>query len=78
MCVGERDIVNFADFLFILLGTCNFAVPGTSIAGMGERERRPDSVKQLRLNHDQAHKLVNWWCKSEDTFIYMEDDILIF
>ena len=34
----------------------NFA--GTSIAGMRERERRPDSVKHLSLNHDQAHKLV--------------------
>ena len=48
-------LVNFADFLLIY-STCNFAIPGTSIAGM--RERHPDSVKHLSLNHDQAHKLV--------------------
>ena len=40
-------LVNFVDFLFIVPGTCNFVIPG-----IRERERRPDSVKHLSLNHD--------------------------
>ena len=44
MCVGERDIVNclliLQIFRFIV---CNFAIPGTSIAGMREREREVSS-----------------------------------
>ena len=57
MGVWERDIVNCLLILQIsYYSTCNYAIPGTSIAGM--RERRPDSVKHLSLNHDQAHKLV--------------------
>ena len=45
-------LVNFADFLFIVHAI--FSIPSTSIARM--RERRPDSVKYLSLNHD--HQLV--------------------
>ena len=41
---------------FIIYSACNFAIPGTSIAGM--RGRRPNSVKHLSLNHDHAHQLV--------------------
>ena len=55
MCVGERDIVNCR---FLIYSTCNFAIPGTSIAVMREREGRPDSGKHLSLKYDQAHKLV--------------------
>ena len=57
MCVGERDIVflvNFADFLFIV----HAILLSRYIHNRNERERRPDSVKHLSLNHDQAYKLV--------------------
>ena len=55
MHVGERDIVNCL-LILLIYSTFNLAIPSTSIAGM--RERHPDSVKHLSLNHDQAHKLV--------------------
>ena len=54
VCGGE----GYCELLLIVQISylCNFAIPGTSIAGT--RERRPDSGKHLILNHDQAHKLV--------------------
>ena len=52
-----RDIVNcLFIFRIIIHSTCNFAIPDTSIAGM--RERGPYSVKNMSINHDQAHTLV--------------------
>ena len=43
-------------FRILIHSTCNFAIPDTSIAGM--RERGPYSVKNMSINHDQAHTLV--------------------
>ena len=42
VCGGEgycELLANYADFLFIVPGKCNFAIPGTSIAGMEEVSR---------------------------------------
>ena len=45
-------LVNFTDLLFIVHVIFRY------IHSRNERERHPDSVKHLKLNHDPAHKLV--------------------
>ena len=57
MCWGEgycELLVNCADFLFIVYVILLFQY----IHNRNEKERRPDSMKQLSLGYDQAHKLV--------------------
>ena len=55
VCGGEgycELLVNFADFLFIVHAILEY------IQSRNDRERHPDSVKHLSLNHNQAHQLV--------------------
>ena len=44
------------------------------IHSRNERERRPNSVNPLSLNHDQANKLMEQG--EEDTFVYIEDNYI--